>query len=362
MKSYLPLFLLLLISPFIYSQTNFYSTDTSNIIGIRLHYDSDKMNAKYCQKVINDSTIIRFTPYEIEKYGFKDGRKYFSREIETGDSIGKVFLERLIDGQTCLYFYTDNSGKYFFIENDNLPLQKIPEKKKYFKTFLIDYSKNYPYFIKISNHVHYNKASLSCFFKRFNSLDNSKSFPHFKYGIHLSQQYKILDKPEKFIEYSILNGQIFNSYSSSFTTGIFMDIPLCMSSVSFHPELQYSKYFFSYEKTFDNQYITAKDLSVTIKSYDLPILIRGALPFKIISPFIDFGIVTSYLSTKGGILTALVSKYHFSYLFGGGIEFFSNSKFSAYLEFRYSNSIKFLYFNSDYFYINSKQFVIGFNL
>ena len=62
-------------------------------------------------------TILKYTPYEVNEFGFKNGRIYISKYIYP-DSIQKVFLERFKKGKATLHYYRNKGGKIFFLEKE----------------------------------------------------------------------------------------------------------------------------------------------------------------------------------------------------------------------------------------------------
>jgi hypothetical protein len=161
---------------------------------------------------------------------------------------------------------------------------------------------------------------------------------------------------------------------SSFGAGIFADIPIMVSNLSWHLELQYANHGFSFHNTIDNKDI---DLTVNISTLKTPLMLRYVYPFNKFIPFVNAGAVLSFnvkneshlfettfsentivindLSNK-----KLITDFQQGIAAGLGVEYELNYKHSLFFEIRYnyfpeSGNSKTLH-NSDIQFITSVNF------
>jgi hypothetical protein len=366
------LFLTLTLSLLIFNlfgQSDYYSTNSVTTSGVNLIDGGDLINSKLC-KVQKGDSIVKFTPKEIFGYGFKDGRVYFSKEIQLFDSTKRVFLERLITDSTSLYYYRDRGMITFFLEKNKSTLIEVPKthrgnSKLNFKDDLQLLTSDCKAVTNTAKLVRYNKKSLSKFISRYNKCE-LKPFPFFKIGINVSYSLnKLLTSPNMVDPISLINQEDFNfvngftfrelnqqdfNYRSGFSFGVFIDEPIMVSNFSIHTELNYSKIGFSYNKIIRNQDI---DIVANLSTLDLPILLRYVTPCNKFKPFINAGGVLNYnfkndnafydaiigqniIEINKPITSTLISDYLAGYSMGAGLECKLNYKNSLFFEFRYN--------------------------
>ncbi len=109
------------------SQRGYYVKDTVMIVGAKLLKGNERQNAMFCH-VKNGDQVIAYSPLEVSQYGFLDGSTYLSKEIMVGDFAGQVFLERLVKGNTALYFYKGKGFSTYFLERDSALFMELPKK------------------------------------------------------------------------------------------------------------------------------------------------------------------------------------------------------------------------------------------
>lgn len=97
-----------------------------------INYKGNKANAKKCIfREDMQSENQTFTPDEIKGYRFTDSKYYVSKIVNEGNKKEQVFLEYLIDGIVDIYYYRDEQGDHYFVDdgNDNL-LELTTERKE----------------------------------------------------------------------------------------------------------------------------------------------------------------------------------------------------------------------------------------
>lgn len=345
------IFLILsLLSINVLSQNMYFSTDSVTSVGIKLIDGGDIDNSRFCQ-VKKGEKIIKYSPYEVKEFGFKDGRIYFSRNIIISNEEKRVFLERLNRGNINLYYYKDRNGKKFFIEKDSGQLIKISKKEidnRTYKDSLQFYTKDCDNITDALKLIKYNKVSLSKFTNQYNSCVH-KPFPFIRYGVTIG--YGITKPLNSKISDEVLNEAVFNK-DNSFNIGLFLDIPILLSYFSLHPEIYYQKNAFTSHTVNDN---IINDIIINSTSINIPILLRYTYPFIKYRPYINLGGCFVYnIKNNNAIYTTTItnniveieevnesniySEKQIGYSMGGGIQYNINYRKSLFFELRYYNS------------------------
>jgi len=344
--------ILLVIRPISLSgQRGYYSTDSTTIYGIKLIDGGARSNAKTCQVKLKNLTI-RYSPSEVKEYGFKNGSVYISKKIELFDSSQLVFLERLIKGETNLYYYKGQHSGTYFIEKDSSFFTELPKNKDSinFRNILSDLTKDCDNLNDASRLVTYKRTALVRYLKRYNAC-KLKPFPFFRYGLVLGYKMTTLVPSSSMVVEDIY---LFDyKYDGGITLGLFIDYPIMVSDFSFHAEVYFSSNGYSY-----NYRDLNKDLDILINttSLNIPMLLRYTLPTLKMRPFLDVGGLYSlqmknenaiYSSTiKNDIIyineitsSSLISNHEIGYSLGCGIQWNINYKNSIFFEFRYNNMV-----------------------
>lgn len=332
-----------------FGQKEYFSTDSSTFVGIKLIDGGDLINSRLCQVKEGEKTI-EYTPYEVKEFGFKDGRVYISKEIQIADSSKRVFLERLNNGETTLLYYKGKGIKTFFIQKDSTLFVEMPKRNtagKYFSKQLLNLTKDCPNVLDACRLVRYNKKSLTKLISRYNQCE-FKPFPHFKYGILIGYEFsKLIPLDEENEDLKYLDYK----YDGGFSVGLFLDQPILVSDFSLHAELFLSKHAYSYNKLVENKDL---DFVANLTSLSVPLLLRYAYPSNKFRPFINVGINGAYSIKNETLLykttisettieindtesTSLISDIQLGYVVGAGLEYKLNSNNSLFFELRYNN-------------------------
>lgn len=351
MMKYLYILFLLVFFPILtYGQNEYFSIDSTTYSGIKLIDGGDLINSKLCQVKKGDK-IIEYTPYEVNEFGFKDGRVYVSKEIQISDSTKKVFLERLYEGKTTLYYYKEKGRKSFFIEKDGslfVELQKGNSDNRSYNEQLSDITNDCSNVASAANLANYTKKSITKLVSRYNKCV-LKPFPHFRYGLTMGYEFAKLVTPSENQSEDIKYFDF--SYDGGYAIGLFIDNPILVSDFSLHSEIYFSKHGFSYNKLIDNKDI---DFIANLSTLKVPLLIRYAYPSNKIRPFMNIGLVGSFhIRNKTQLYESTISKntieiddvklsspidnIQLGYCMGGGIEYKIKSRNSLFFEMRYTN-------------------------
>lgn len=351
-----------------YGQMAYVATDTSIAYGADLVENNAIISSRICQEIYNDS-IISYSPDQVREYQYSDGRLYISKQIETPDSLKRVFLEQLVKGNTTLYFYKSDGIKTFFIEKDSTVFKELVKRskvKKGYKKVLRGVCKDCSHMDVAIANVSYRKKSLSKLVTRYNNCEK-KPFPHFRYGVTLGYEYA------KFTASSNINNKdiaYFDfDHDKTIAFGLFVDQPIMSSDVSFHGEFYYVKHAYSYNKFKVDKDI---DLVVNLSSLRLPLLIRYAYPSNYVRPFLNAGFIASYNFNNETLFyemlrsddtyalveyrdsSSLIADLNIGYCVGGGLDILLGAKHSLFLELRYTNQ--------SFFSLNDPLKMSGYNL
>lgn len=330
-----------------FGQTEYFSTDSTASHGVELIDGGELINSQFCRVKKGEKTI-EYTPYEVEEFGFKNGRVYISKEIQIADSSKRVFMERLHNGNTTLYYYRGKGIKTFFIQKDSTLFIEIPKQdtaKEDYSNQLSNLTNDCPSVLDASKLVRYNKKSLSKFIARYNKCE-LKPFPSFKYGLTVGYEFLRLIPSRKQNE----NLKYFDyKYDGGFSIGLFLDNPILVSDFSFHTEINFSKHGYSYNHISASEDL---DLIINISSLRVPILIRYSLPKNNIRPYFNTGAIFSYnisnenalyqasfsdniLEISNQVEESIISDNEIGYLLGCGLEYNLDYKKSVFFEIRY---------------------------
>ena len=360
MKHFYTILFVLCFPLFSIAQSDYYVIDSS-FYAMQLVNGGDIINAKFCQ-VKKGEEIISYTPYEVSEYGFKNGQVFVSKEIQIADSSKRVFLERLHQGETTLYYYRAADIKTFFIQKDDGLFVEMPKQNTAGEDYsqqLLALTGDCSNVSDASKLVSYKKRYLSKLIARYNTCE-LKPFPHFKYGLLIGYELSKLVPSEKSID--DVSGLTVNKdndldhfdykYNGSFSIGMFLDNPILASDFSLHAEVLFSKHKHSYSYTSNTKKL---DLTINTSSLRIPLLIRYTLPKNNFRPYFNVGPVYSYnlknenslyketitftdlANTKVDFIEGtIIPTSEFGFAIGFGFEFDLDFKKALFLEIRYS--------------------------
>ena len=351
------IFLLLLICLFtlnLQGQNSYYATDSTLHSGFRVIDSGERLNARFCHVKVQDS-IVRFTPDQVKEYKIGGGSVYLSKRIPTPEGSRNVFLERLVNGKTNLYFYHGKNRKTYFIEKKDLPLTELPKHSDHtgidYKTRLQRITADCPDFNAAIPFVRYTRNSLSKLLKEYNACE-VKPFPHFRWGLIVGYEWMKLI-PSSYFTDKYLDKSLFK-WNRGMTLGCFVEEPILVSDFSLHAELRYSNHGFSISQSKQNRDI---DLVANISTLKLPVLIRYTFPSNTLRPYINAGgTMAWHLRNEGSIYQATLSndeveisevirepilpKSVVGLAIGSGVEFRLGERCSFFFELRFNKELK----------------------
>lgn len=258
---------------------------------INFRKGSDNENAQMCREERNGS-VFTYTPNDLLWYRY-EFRLYLSKDIQFEGEAKRVFIEKLVSGKISLYYYSEKNSKRFFIERDSSYFTELIKESKSNTTFrdtLAKYCLDCNNIADAVKSVKYNKKSLALLITMYNGCEY-RPFPYPKFGMYLGFQRSYLSPSSKnsFDSDMIERGK--SNIDQSLLAGIFVDLPVFKSNITFHPEIYYSKNAFSLHY-FENNFDT--DIVINLSTFNVPVLFRYTFPFKKNRPFINSGILYSY--------------------------------------------------------------------
>lgn len=274
----------ILISRMSYGQADYYISDTTKAIGIKLVDGGIVQNCMFCQ-VKNGALIRKFTPTEVKEYQFRNGRTYISRAIPFGDSSRKVFMERLYEGKLSLYYYKSRGMKRFFLSRDSITLTEIMRRDASGRSYheqLSEQTGDCENLRESCSNTPYAPLSLTRLMQQYEHC-KPRYFPHFRTGISLGYETQLLQTDH-------LDDDLFTYIQGASDSwpiyGIFLDAPFGATDMSFHLEAQYSTHQYTLTSTLATGDF---DFFARMNSFSVPFLLRYTYPFRTVRPFVNAG-------------------------------------------------------------------------
>ena len=359
------------------AQKNYIVTDTSKIIGVNLVNNGEVGNAKACEWIENGHTIT-LSPYELTEYGFANGTVYVSKDIFPGDSVHRVFLEKLTSGPASLYYYKDETTKFFILEKDSGNVMQLSRKAAsqngssyhYKLTSYTSDCKNVDDAVKL---VSYNKKMMIRLTEQYNNCE-LKPFPFFKFGVFagygLSDLKYIEGIGNTFIQQ--VNPYFKNAdfkYDGGFIFGLFIDQPLAATNFTIHPEISLTKNNYSSEYELEEYYVIVE---INTASFNIPVVLRYYFPVNTSRPYISFGGIYAYqfkedfsmwtMPADEGEYPAPVVNNQLGMVAGIGYQFDLTYRMRLYIDCRYNYLYGLKISGQESYNKNEFQFTAGFSL
>lgn len=267
------------------AQRAYIARDTATEVGVELIPGSAAQNAQFI-RLKEGKEIIQYSPDEISGYRLSDGKVYVSRDIGLAVREKKVFLQKLVQGNMDLYFYTEEELQRFFLETRDGQLLPLPEEQDFRQT-LSQAMSGCEAVSDAIRLVRYRKNSLSRLVEMYNDCEY-RPFPYPKIGVAAGFQLTNIIVQDAILDY-VLNLTDFQP-RPTLSIGFFADLPIEATNLSFHTGLFVSQNRFN---------IFAADTSlyrvlVNIVTLDLPMMVRYNFPSDKLRPFVNAGGVLSY--------------------------------------------------------------------
>ena len=112
-------------------QPGFIITNDSDTIHGLVDYRGDLRSSTICTfKVDNKSNAQEYKPEEIKGYRILDSKFYISKEVNSENQTKMLFLEYLVNGISDLYYFRDNNGDHYLIQNQDGKILKLSDQQR----------------------------------------------------------------------------------------------------------------------------------------------------------------------------------------------------------------------------------------
>lgn len=290
-----------------------------------IDYRGTKASATKCLfRQTAESSIQEFTPQEVKSFRFVNSRFYVSRQVKSGDSSEQLFLEYVIDGIVDFYYYYDDAGEHFLIEDPDGRLTELKnDKKEIFvdnQRYLRE-SKEYvgvlkailkdsPSTTKKAERTSFNRKALTKLVEDYHvRLGKESDFQTYEvdipmakgvFGLVLSMNGTSISQSGDFpLEYYYLDGSKFKGkvYPS---IGLFYKkgLPIISEKVFFLYEGTYSRASLSSSNDYNQGTSTLvwhNDITISLSSFNNLLAFRYEYPTGSIRPTLQFGGFASYI-------------------------------------------------------------------
>lgn len=276
---------------------NYITNDTATTHGVRLIDGGTIENARYC-RILRGKDTVRYTPYDLVEYGFKNGRVYVSKDISMKGESRRVFLERIVDGPPTLYYYRFPGGSTYFLDRKDATLTEIPfrnEQGIHFRKQLAGITSDCKNVQDAAKVVAYKSNSMSTFFERYQDCE-LRPFPFNKIGLIAGVGASRLSTTEA--QEDLLISLFDFKYEKSFVFGLFMNTPVAQSDFSTYAELMFFRTSYSYEAediVGDGVVYQTIEFNNTKTMFLLPLMARYTYPSNRIRPFVNAGLQASFV-------------------------------------------------------------------
>ncbi len=336
MKHSTLLFLVSILFPFVLSaQSDFrkgYIINNNNdtIYGL-INYRGDIANSRKCEfKKDSVSQITEYEPGNIKAYRFINSKYYVSKTINKEGTAEPIFLEYLINGVVDIYYYRDNSGDYYFADDNKGELLPLKNDEVKFFADGVQYVKESKAYIGMLKYLFKDEPAIS---KKVDnlSLDHKsliKITTEYQNKVCPDEQCIVYEKKLPKIKFSygisaginivkILTINEFKDYitfyyleNSDFSTSVYPNIGILLKmslpNINEKLFLQYEGSYCRWESKTLNSFIepvysmnVVNDISFTINDFSNSLLVRYEFPKGKYRPVFQAGLFADfYFSPK----------------------------------------------------------------
>ena len=112
-------------------QPGFIITNDNDTISGLVDYRGDMRSSTICTfKVDNTGNAQEYKPEEIKGYRILDSKFYISKEVNSENQTKMLFLEYLVNGISDLYYFRDNNGDHYLIQNQDGEILELSNQQK----------------------------------------------------------------------------------------------------------------------------------------------------------------------------------------------------------------------------------------
>lgn len=351
-----PAFRIILLSGFLFLQNNafcqsgFVVFDSTMVTGLWVVAGKNP-DIIYVNK--EDGSVETYTPDDITSFGVKEGRVYYSMNLEGVE--GKVFVENPYVGKLTVYRYNGSGKKTFFVEKDGVmtTLQSTNYKER-----LKELTSDCQGISRQTRLLRFGQRRITELARRYENCD-LKPFPHMRWGILAGLETTWLPVKSGYHGFFSLTSVSLRDIdlqpSTTWLAGFYVDMPIFTNEVSLNLGAYYTQNTYSQNFTYSN-------INIKITSLDYRILLQYTFPRNKLRPYLNWGYrLSNHLKTSSifnaGLPTNadLISKYMGGPHLGGGLQYDIGLRQMLNIELAYS----YLYTSEGYFRKTNFSFAVG---
>jgi hypothetical protein len=332
-----------LLPVFASAQSDYILIDSTLQVGVTLIDQGSTENSESCVLQRKNGDTIRYSPYQVTEYGFRNGKIFKSFNIQVPGQQKRYFLQVYRSSLVTIYFLKSKLHKkqFYYTLHSGDSLFAITKNKKEFRNLLTKAAGENSQLQKNIRFVKLNQAGVSAFMDYCNNYETNY-FPRLSFGVisgFKNTTLSMLAIGENFARDIKIKG-------TAIPFGIFADFPINHGKTSVHPEIWFCQNTFS--QNFDYNGISYS-LKGNYSYVSFPLLIRYTFLRKYTSPYFQFGPVyarTGNDKTELSNLNASANDVHTThdifnknmggYTVGSGIVFHRKKTLSYSAEVRYS--------------------------
>ena len=325
MKKYIIIILTLaLLSPKgSYAQTDFRSgyiiTNQNDTIHGLIDYRTNGRNARICTfKKEEGSSQTQYGPEEIKAFRYVNSKFYVAKDINVDGSDERLFLEYLINGTVDVYYYRDESGEHYLIDQGDGKLVELKNDDKELERKGVKYAKKSKEYVGVLSYMFRDSPSTVNKTKKVRlnhkSLINIAKVYH--HEVCLDEECIVYEKniPENRVifgplvggnlysittdtplnpEYWYLTDSDFNTvFSPVFGMFLKVNLPFFNERLFFQYEISYHRRTLKTNNVYHQPLVFLyhrNDISVTLNSINHSGMIRYEFPKGKVRPVFQFG-------------------------------------------------------------------------
>lgn len=291
---------------FLNGQNGYYVINDKMAFGDKLIDAGAIKNSQFCT-ILKNGKLLTFPASEVSEYGFKNGRVYSSKIIDTYLGNRGVFLERLCKGTINLYYYRGKKSREFFIEKNDGPLVAVPKKsdgKIKYREVISGYLSDINGSSEAVRRLTYYRPAFISIIDQYNS-GAIGNIPSIKYGVSIGGS---LIRPVYKAPAESSSGQFYLKqleedlgsadfkWNKALLFSLSLDLPILKNKYSFHPEVNLEKNEFSSLDATDAGRFASFDINAF--SISVPLLIRYTSESTRVKSFFNAGGVLAYNSIQ----------------------------------------------------------------
>lgn len=271
----------------IYGQRGYYSTDSVTTSGVLLIDGGKYSNSRFVLVKMKKETI-KLSPDTVLEYSFNNGRVYKSFNVILDSLPERFFFKRLVEGRLELYYLSASEGKsrYYINYKDSKEPVLIPSDNEGLINLLDQYTGDCENTRRNIRLLKYNDKKLTRYLDDYNDCSD-RPFPVVQFGLKFGISGIQISSVSNTSIYSLPKYGI----DWNLSAGVFMDIPINTSNLSFTPEIYFNQNHSL--RSIDNSGISY-DLIMNYSTINIPLLIRYSFLHRKYSPFIQGGPVYSH--------------------------------------------------------------------